>query len=137
MFLAPVPAEEMAEELGDEQVAALSVGRPLLMTAFSRLLAVHPEVRDELPWDISGGEDENQTGARQAAALYWSVAKERLGARAVACAERLAWMPPDHIDPGVSGDDRENRGTLTAIGLRLRNSVRQAQRQTTFSASTT
>jgi len=117
VFLDPVPAAEIAEELGDQQVAALSAGRPLLMTAFSRLLAAHPEVRDELPGEVPGGEGEDQAGARQAAALYWSVARERLGSRAAACAERLAWMPPDHIDPGVSGDDGETRETLTAIGL--------------------
>jgi hypothetical protein len=78
---------------------------------------VHPAARDELLSGIPGGEDENQTGARQAAALYWSVAKGRLGSRAAACGERLAWMPPDHVDPGVSGDDHEARAALTAIGL--------------------
>ena len=118
VYLAPVPADEIADELGDEQVASLCAGRPLLMTAYSRLLDVDPGARDRLPVDTPREEDDaSETGARQSAALYWSIARKRLTASAVACAERLAWMPPDLLDPGASGDDREIRGALTAIGL--------------------
>ena len=120
VYLAPVPYHELAAESGDEQVAALSVGRPLLMTAFSRLLTVDPAAREEFPEGgllADGADDANETGARQAAAFYWTTACKRLTAPTTTCAERLAWMPPDHIDPDTSGDDPEIRASLTEIGL--------------------
>jgi hypothetical protein len=120
VYLAPVPYHELAAESGDEQAAALSVGRPLLMTAFSRLLTVDPAARGELPAGgpaADGADGADDTRADQAAALYWTTARKRLTARAVACAERLAWMPPDHIDPGAGGDDPQIRGALAGIGL--------------------
>ena len=48
------------------------------------------------------GQDEM---ARGAATLYWSVAREYLGPAAVSCAERMAWLPPDRVEPGRAGDD--------------------------------
>jgi hypothetical protein len=120
VYLAPVPYHELAAESGDEQVAALSAGRPLLMTAFSRLFTVDPAARGELPAGgaaADGADDADDTRASQAAALYWTAARKRLTAKAMACAERIAWMPPDHIDPGASGDDPQIRAALTDIGL--------------------
>ncbi len=126
VYLAPVPYHELAAESGDEQVAALSAGRPLLMTAFSRLFTVDPAARGGLPAGgpaadgadgADGADDADDTRAGQAAALHWTAARTRLTAKAMACAERIAWMPPDHIDPGASGDDPQIRAALTQIGL--------------------
>lgn len=130
--LPTVPAAEMAGQLGDAQVAALSAGRPLLMTAYKRLLAVAPGARAELPAAAeSAGEDmasaeETDEAARRAAALYWATARRHLaraagapGGRAdtLAYAERLGWLPPDRVEPGAAGEDEPDRAMLADIGL--------------------
>jgi hypothetical protein len=116
--LPPVPPDQLAR-LGDEQVAALSAGRPLLMAAFTHLLNAAPALRAELTVSHNPGlstrDDDDST--RQAAARYWDAAQQHLGTALVTVAQRLAWLPPDRIEPGVAGNDPAAVTELTAAGL--------------------
>jgi hypothetical protein len=117
-LLPPVPDDQLAK-LGDEEAARLSAGRPLLWAAFRRLLEFAAAVRAELaaghnPELSSEADDES---ARRAAARYWDTARRHLGTASVTVARRLAWLPPDRLEPGVAGDDPAVVAELTAAGL--------------------
>jgi hypothetical protein len=126
--LPPIQSADDLARLGDASVAGLAAGRPLLMDAFTRLLTVAPDARDKLPdghltgrngtesW-TGGDADTGDEAARRSATLHWATAREHLPPDAVKCAERLAWLPPDRLEAGVSGEDDETRATLAACGL--------------------
>jgi hypothetical protein len=120
--LPTVPYEQL-RELGDPLAARLSAGRPLLWAAFDRLFSFSGNAREELaashnPGNPDGtGETASDESARLAAALHWRVARRHLSPAAVACAERMAWLPPDRIEPGWAADDETVREALLGAGL--------------------
>jgi hypothetical protein len=125
--LPTVPYEQLTA-LGDPQAARLSVGRPLLWAAFNSLFTFAHTARELLAVSRNVGSDNpgaqeadesvvDDESARRAAALHWSVARQQLGLSAVRCAERMAWLPPDRIEPGRAGDDEAIRDALTQAGL--------------------
>lgn len=128
--LPTVAADELAEH-GDGLAARLSAGRPLLMTAFTSLFTADPWARDNLPNSSlpEGTRLDDDAAARRAADEYWAAAHESLrrhahpegtdpdGAAAIACAERLAWLPPDRIEPAASGAPAAVTEVLTERGL--------------------
>ncbi|WP_157475721.1 hypothetical protein [Parafrankia sp. EUN1f] len=129
--LPTVTADELAEA-GPPLAARLSVGRPLLMTAFTSLLDVDPAAGDDLlgggaagdvTGDAAGEENLNdEEAARRAAALYWCAARGSLarlpgGDALIDCAERTAWLPPDRIEPAGAGGADEALPMLAARGL--------------------
>lgn len=138
---APLPAVPLDElmALGSPQAARLSAGRPLLWDAFTRLLSIGPGVPELLaahhnpgshnpgsrnPGSRNAGTPReagdsavDDESARRAAALHWSVARRHLDPAAAGCAERMAWLPPDRIEPGRAGDDEAVRGALDQAGL--------------------
>ena len=121
--LPTVPYEQLTA-LGDAQAARLSVGRPLLWAAFNSLFTFAHTARELLaaahnpgaPQEADGS-GVNDESARRAAALHWSVARQHLDPAAVRCAEAMAWLPPDRIQPGRAGDDEAIRDALTRAGL--------------------
>jgi hypothetical protein len=118
----PAVTEEDLTELGDQAVAGLAAGRPLLMDAFTRLLTANPDARDQLleghPVPGTGTPPRtSDAAARRSAALYWATARGSLTTAAVASAERLAWLPPDLLKPGAAGEDDPTRAELRAFGL--------------------
>jgi hypothetical protein len=125
--LPTVPYEQL-KALGDPQAARLSAGRPLLWDAFSSLFTFARTARELLAASHNPGGDSpgapqdaasavNDESARRATALHWSVARRHLDPTAVRCAERMAWLPPDRIEPGRAGDDEVIRNALTRAGL--------------------
>lgn len=125
--LPTVPYEQLTA-LGDPQAARLSAGRPLLWAAFRSLFTFAHTTRELLaashnpgsgnPGPQEAGESVvNDESARRAAALHWSVARQHLDPAAVRCAERMAWLPPDRIEPGRAGDDEAIRDALIRAGL--------------------
>jgi hypothetical protein len=126
----PVVSPGELAEHGDDLAARLSAGRPLLMSAFTRLLAADADARLALPnGHLPGdGPPEGDEAARRAAELYWTAARESLerragdgtgpdGAAVIACAERLAWLPPDRIEPAATGAGPEVTDVLVSHGL--------------------
>jgi hypothetical protein len=129
-----VPHDQL-KEFGDPRAAELAAGRPLLWSAFTRLLAAAPHAEELAAEEgaavalsatshgnhdteaVPDSEPVDDASARRAAALYWRVARRCLDPAAVACAERMAWLPPDRIDPGRVGDDAAVRAALSEIGL--------------------
>lgn len=121
--LATVPATELADH-SDPLAARLSAGRLLLMAAFTDLLTADAGARGALPNGHlpGGGGTADDDTARSAAALYWTAARISLGKlpdgnAAIACAERLAWLPPDRIEPGAAGAIPGVLSTLAGRGL--------------------
>lgn len=111
-----------AAELGDPQVAGLSGGLPLLHFALGMLLTRSPETIDALlPIDGASQDADLDAVTRSTVAQYWAAARSYLGKQpgssTILSAERLAWMPPDRIEPGVAGEDEPARSALAAIGL--------------------
>jgi hypothetical protein len=121
--LPTVPYEQL-KELGDPLAAKLSAGRPLLWAAFSSLFTFSGNAREQLAAMHNPGEsgetgetaDDDQS-AQRAAALHWSVVRRLLTPAAADCAERMAWLPPDRIEPGPAGDDDTIRAALAEAGL--------------------
>jgi hypothetical protein len=126
--LPTVPYEQL-KILGNPRAAQLSAGRPLLWAAFNSLLSSVSAAEELLAGNHDAGGDHmdasqgaeksvvSDESARQAAALHWSVARQRLDPGAVGCAERMAWLPPDRIEPGRAGDDEAVRDALVKAGL--------------------
>jgi hypothetical protein len=119
-LLPSVPRAELAAS-GDALAAELSAGRPLLWDAFGRLLAFADGAREQLRAghgrELTPEAGDRDDRARRAAALYWSVAREQLRPAAVSSAESVAWLPPDRIEPGHTGDEQSVRDALRAVGL--------------------
>ena len=115
--LPPAPSGQ----LGDERLARLAAGRPLLVAAFSKLLATAPTALDTVLNALdSGAVTAEAPGLPQAAALYWDAVSSYLASQKdspLVFAERLAWMPPNRIESGVAGDDEQARAALGAVGL--------------------
>jgi hypothetical protein len=122
-LLPTVPYEQL-RELGDPLAAQLSAGRPLLWAAFNRLFTFSGDAREQLIANHNPGTPEetdktasDEESARHAAALHWRVVSQHLDPAAVSCAERMAWLPPDRIEPGRAGDDEPIRDALLEAGL--------------------
>jgi hypothetical protein len=129
--LPTVSAAELAEH-GDALAARLSAGRPLLMTAFSSLFAADEQARDGLgPGPEAGPETADDAAAGQAAARYWAALRASLeragrvprGTAAIGCGERLAWLPPDRIEPSAVGASPAVIQLLAARGLLTRSAT--------------
>ncbi len=121
--LPTVPYEQL-EEAGDPLAARLSAGRPLLWAAFAKLFNFSQQAREQLAANrnsgVPGETDETASddeSARRAAALHWDAVRPHLTPAAAGCAELMAWLPPDRIEPGRVGDDDAIRTELHEAGL--------------------
>src|ERR1700761_3645714 len=123
---APLPTVPYGQlrELGDPLAAQLSAGRPLLWAAFDSLFRFSAAAREKLAaeHDLGAREESGEfmsddESARDAAARHWSVARQYVAPAAVDCAKRMAWLPPDLIEPGRVGDDESVRVALLRAGL--------------------
>jgi len=94
--LAPLDVDDLANEHVTGPLGRVSVGSPLLLSAYSALLALEPRVADEL-----GGASVADIDA--GALLYWAILRERRPTT-TPLAEQLALLAPDTIARSAAED---------------------------------
>ena len=93
--LGAADASEIAEALGGDELVRLVAGRPLLMDAFSKLMAAERIEPAEVL--AAAGADTDPEGPT----AYWTVLRTRLSGPDRRLAAIAAHLPPDRIAPGL------------------------------------